>query len=323
MLTQEGANTRVVGVVGNFDDTQNGVKQIFSDRDFEKQLADQNIILSSANSINIGRLLPQVVYYVFSYLKMVENGEISMNDPVNFVVPTGNFGNILAGYYASKIGVPVSKLICASNANHILTDFFTTGEYDRNREFYKTISPSMDILISSNLERLLYDLADRAPETVTQWMDALTAAGAYIVKADLKAKAAKGFWAGYAGEDATKAAIKSMFDENGYLIDPHTAVASRVYDDYLEATGDGTPAVILSTASPYKFASSVYEAIFGAVPEGIDAFGVLDLLAEKTGTAIPNPLKGLKDKPDLHHLVCEKDEMQGVVAAFAGERNAL
>ena len=323
MLTQEGANTRVVGVVGNFDDTQNGVKQIFSDSDFEKRLADKNVLLSSANSINIGRLLPQVVYYVFSYLKMVENGVFSMNDPVNFVVPTGNFGNILAGYYASRIGIPVGKFICASNANHILTDFFETGEYNRNRDFYKTISPSMDILISSNLERLLYDLANRDPKTVTQWMNALTVSGAYAVKGDIKAKTAESFWAGYAGEDKTKAAIKAMFDENGYLIDPHTAVASRVYDDYLKTTGDSTPTIILSTASPYKFASSVYEAIFGSIPKNTDAFGVLDLLSKKTGTVIPKPLHDLKDKPNLHNIVCEKDAMIDSVSAFAYERTTL
>ncbi|MBQ3334357.1 MAG: threonine synthase [Eubacteriaceae bacterium] len=323
MLTQEGDNTRVIGVTGNFDDTQSGVKAIFSDDAFAARLEDMGVVLSSANSINIGRLLPQVVYYVFSYLKMVENGEITAGDPVNFVVPTGNFGNILAGYYASLIGVPVGKLICASNANHILTDFFETGKYDRNRDFYKTISPSMDILISSNLERLLFDLSGRDPETVSTLMNALNGNGVYAVPEAFKEKAAGRFRAGYADEAQTKAAIKAVFDQSGYLIDPHTAVASRVYDDYLRDTGDTTPTIVLSTASPYKFASSVYEAIFGALPDGTDPFAVLDMLSEKTNTDIPKPLSDLKDKPNRHDIVCGKASMIDQVAAFATERTTL
>lgn len=320
MLTQEGDNTCVIGVRGNFDDTQNGVKRIFSDKMLADQLAAKGYVLSSANSINIGRLLPQVIYYIYSYAELVRQGKIALGDSINFVVPTGNFGDILAGYYAKILGLPVHRFICASNANRVLTDFFETGDYSRNRPFYKTMSPSMDILISSNLERLLYDLSDD-PKFVANLMQNLTERGEYTIPDGLKQRARQLFYGGSADEEKTAQAIADMYNNEGYLIDPHTAVASSVYDDYKAATGDTTPTVILSTASPYKFANNVYRSIFGDVPEDLSDFDILDALADKTGVAVPKPLADLKNKPNRHKGVVDKDAMVDGLTAFIKSLN--
>ncbi len=319
MLTQTGRNTRVIGVDGNFDDTQNGVKLIFSDTPFNQAMDQAGVLLSSANSINIGRLLPQIIYYFFSYVKLVKNGKIHPGDPINFVVPTGNFGNILAGYYASLIGLPVNRFICASNANNILTDFFKTGCYDRNRNFYKTMSPSMDILISSNLERLLFDLSGNNAPALAKLMTQLQNRGHYHVSSELFKKTTNLFSGGYASEKATAESIKEMYAQFHYLMDPHTAVANQVYETYRRQTGDSTPAVILSTASPYKFGHSVYQSIFGPIPEGLNDFDVLKSLADKTGVPIPKPLTNLDKKPDLHHTTCHKDQMAECISDFVRE----
>lgn len=321
MLTQEGANTCVIGVHGNFDDTQSGVKAILNDTDLTQALSDKGYVFSSANSINIGRLLPQVVYYVYSYLQLVNEGAVALGDPVNFVVPTGNFGNILAGYYAKILGLPVGKLICASNSNNVLTDFFATGEYNRNRDFYKTISPSMDILISSNLERLLYELADGDTTVIADLMQSLKDKGSYTLPETLRSHPdASLFYGGYATEAETAVAIRNFFNAAHYLMDPHTAVANKVYDDYRAATGDTTPSIILSTASPYKFGHSVYESIYGTVPEGIDDYAVLNLLSEKTGTVIPSPLKDLDQKPNQHQRVCTTSDMADCITDFLTQK---
>lgn len=313
MLTQSGHNTCVVGISGNFDDTQNGVKELLNDSALAKELAKSNVVFSSANSINIGRLIPQVVYYFYSYYKLLKQGEISEAEEINFVVPTGNFGNILAGYYAKQLGLPIKKLICASNANRVLTDFFETGTYDRNRDFYKTSSPSMDILISSNLERLLYDLSNEDPATVGDLMKQLKTQGSYQASKALMEKTQL-FYAGTADEAETAQSIKNIFDETHYLMDPHTAVANKVYDDYLNETGDPTKTVIISTASPYKFGRSVYESIFGA--SNLDDYALLDLLAEKTNTQIPLPLKDLDKKENCHNIQCDKAQMPQAVLNF-------
>ncbi|MBC3796710.1 threonine synthase [Acetobacterium tundrae] len=317
MLTQLGDNTCVVGVDGNFDDTQNGVKEILNDAQLAKELEKANVLFSSANSINIGRLLPQVVYYFYSYYELLKRGEIAAGEKINFVVPTGNFGNILASYYASQLGLPVNKLICASNANKVLTDFFKTGTYDRNREFYKTSSPSMDILISSNLERLLYDVSGSDPKKVSELMEELKSQGSYQASKALMEKTDL-FYAGTADETQTAQSIKSIFDNTHYLIDPHTAVANKVYEDYLRETGDPSKTVIVSTASPYKFGRSVYESIFGA--SELDDYALLDLLAQRTDTAIPQPLKDLDQKKNQHHTQCKKAEMSRAIISFLNER---
>ncbi len=313
MLTQVGANTCVVGIDGNFDDTQNGVKLILNDPQLAAELAKANVIFSSANSINIGRLLPQVVYYFYSYYELLKRGEIQRDEKINFVVPTGNFGNILAGYYASLLGLPINKLICASNANKVLTDFFKTGHYDRNRDFYKTSSPSMDILISSNLERLLYDVSSADPDAVSDLMAQLKNQGAYQASKTLMEKTGL-FYAGAADEAETAQAIKAIFDESHYLMDPHTAVANKVYEDYLNETGDATKTVIVSTASPYKFGRSVYESIFGACD--CNDYELLTVLAEKTDTIIPLPLKDLDKKANQHQVQCDKTAMSQAVLDF-------
>lgn len=308
MVTQTGQNTCVIGVDGNFDDTQNGVKAILNNPEIVKSLETEGYLFSSANSINIGRLLPQIVYYVYSYLQLVKNNRIKLGEKVNFAVPTGNFGNILAGYYASLLGIPVGRFISASNKNNVLSDFFNTGSYNRNRSFYKTISPSMDILISSNLERLLFDLSEGNTDFVTSLMHALNTKGCYSVDADFLEKASL-FFGGYADESATAETIKNFFNHCGYLMDPHTAVANKVYDDYLAKTNDTTPAVILSTASPYKFGHAVYESIYGSVPDDMDDYDVLDLLSEKTNTVIPKPLQNLKQQTVLHQRTTSPSEM--------------
>ena len=314
MVTQDGANVGVCAVVGNFDDAQAGVKRIFSDTGIRETLAERGYFLSSANSINWGRILPQVVYYISAYCDLVRDGRIVMGDKVNFCVPTGNFGDILAAYYAKRMGLPVGKLICASNCNDVLTDFLRTGVYDRNRPFHNTMSPSMDILISSNLERLLFDLSGENDAQIREYMDALAQSGRYEVSDAIKTALAEQYWGGFCDEAGTSAAIAKYYKEYGYLIDTHTAVAASVMEQYRAATGDKTPTVFVSTASPYKFCDSVLTAI-GETPVG-DGVELLDQLHEKTGVAIPRRLAELKGKARRFDLTCEKPGMDKVVLDF-------
>ncbi len=315
MTTQEGANVNVCAVKGNFDDCQNGVKAIFTNEELKKQLDAMNITFSSANSINWGRLSPQIVYYISVYASLVESGDIEYGEKINIVVPTGNFGNILAAYYAKEMGLPVNKLICASNSNNVLTDFINTGVYDRNRHFYTTISPSMDILISSNLERLLYHLTDGNDKQIAEWFGKLAKEGKYEVTADVKAKINDLFYGGFCDDAATKDAIKQAFDEYSYLMDTHTAVAYKVYHDYKDATGDQTKTVIASTANPYKFGKAVYEAV-GGDTAGLDEFAIIEKLEEHTGTKMPAPLAATKTKPIRFNGSVEKSAMSGAVLDF-------
>ena len=306
MCTQEGNNVFVCAVNGNFDDAQTGVKKIFADASIKEDLLKQNIKLSSANSINWGRLVPQVVYYFSAYADMLKDKKITLGEKVNFVVPTGNFGDILAGYYAKKMGLPVNKLICASNKNKVLTEFFETGVYNANREFFKTQSPSMDILISSNLERLLYDLSGKDDTFVASLMEQLKQKGEYKITDEMFKELTSVFSAGYADEDKTASAIKTMWQENNYCIDTHTAVGVAVYEDYKNETKDNTPTVLLSTASPYKFPHSVLEAIFNKAPE--DEFDAADEI-KNMGVKQPKQISELKTKPVLHKSVCDKEDM--------------
>ncbi len=306
MVTQEGSNVYSIAVKGNFDDAQNGVKRIFSDEDVSALLHENGYKFSSANSINWGRLVPQIVYYFSAYADMLKNKEIEIGEKINFVVPTGNFGNILAAYYAMQMGLPVNKLICASNDNNVLTDFFNTGVYDRNREFKKTLSPSMDILISSNLERLLYLVTDGDSEMVSYWMNKLKNEGVYSVDQDTRKKIQNVFWAGYSNDTDTLKTIESVYSETGYVLDTHTAVAVDVYDKYVISTSDVTKAVIVSTASPFKFNESVVKAIAGEeAVTGKTEFELLSVLSEKSGLTIPAPLKALDKKPVIHKEICE------------------
>ena len=294
MNTQEGGNVGVCSVIGNFDDAQSGVKKLFSDRELAEKLAERGYFLSSANSINWGRVLPQIVYYVSAYCDMVQSGAIEMGQEINVSVPTGNFGDILAGYYAKKMGVPIRKLICASNSNNVLTDFIKTGVYDRNRKFYNTMSPSMDILISSNLERMLFELTGCNDEEVRGYMEQLNASGRYEVSDEVKKKLDALFAAGYCDDEETGRVIGRMWKDNGYLIDPHTAVAFDVLDQYRAASGDETPSLVVSTASPFKFCSSVLPAL--GVTELKEGTDIIDQLTEVTGVEAPAPLAGLKNK---------------------------
>lgn len=318
MTTQEGNNVNVCAVKGNFDDCQNGVKAIFTDKDIEKKLSDNNILLSSANSINWGRLAPQIVYYVSSYAQLVKNGEIEYGEKINIVVPTGNFGNILAAYYAKLMGIPVNKLICASNSNNVLTDFINTGIYDRNRKFYTTVSPSMDILISSNLERLLYHFTGENDKLINDWFKSLKDTGRYEVNEDVKKKLSEQFFAGFCTDDETKAQIKKTFEEENYLLDTHTAVAVKVYEDYRAKTGDSTKTLIASTANPYKFGRAVFQSV-GGNAEG-DEFDVIARLEDKTGTKIPAPLAATKNKPIRFTGCVEKQEMGKAVLDFLNSK---
>ena len=312
MATQQGNNVSVVAIEGNFDDAQTGVKKIFTDAEIKDKLAENNMMFSSANSINWGRLLPQVVYYFSAYCDMVNEGKIAMGDPINVVVPTGNFGNILASYYAMRMGLPIKKFICASNANNVLTDFIQTGTYDKQRTFYTTISPSMDILVSSNLERLLYHLTDGNAEKVAGWMKELSENGKYTVDDDVKAKLDELFYGGFCDDENTQKTIREMYREENYLCDTHTAVAVNVYQQYVAETKDTTPAVIASTASPYKFARSVLEAVSDeALPE--DEFAMVDALSAVTKTTVPAPLAMLKDAKVRFTLECKKEEMPQTV----------
>ena len=314
MTTQQGSNVAVCAIEGNFDDAQTGVKNIFSDSNMQKYLADRKMAFSSANSINFGRLVPQIIYYVSAYCDLVKDGKIAMGDKINVVVPTGNFGNILAAVYARNMGIPIAKFVCASNRNKILTDFIATGEYNRNREFYQTDSPSMDILISSNLERMLYHLYDNDPEKVAALMKDLKEKGSYKVTGEVLAKLQKEFFGGYCDDADTAKTIKNLFDEYHYLCDTHTAVAVNVYEQYKKATGDETPCVIASTASPYKFASAVLPALDGDAEA--DEFAMLDKLAAVSGTEVPSPLANLHDKKVLHKDCVNKVNMSDFITAF-------
>ncbi len=315
MTTQEGKNVFVCAVKGNFDACQNGVKAIFTDRDIESRLKKNDIQLSSANSINWGRLAPQIVYYVSSYCELVKNKEIELGEKINIAVPTGNFGNILAAYYAKEMGVPINKLICASNSNNVLTDFINTGVYDRNRKFFTTISPSMDILISSNLERLLYHLSGGNDIEVSKWFGELKDFGKYCVSDEVHNKISELFYAGYCGEEETKSEIDGTFKKYGYLLDTHTAVAVKVYEDYREKTRDETKTVIASTANPYKFSGAVYEAIGGKIDTD-DEFEIIDRLEKATGTKIPVPLAATKNKETRFTGSVKKEEMPKAVLEF-------
>ena len=310
MNTQEGENVGVCSVIGNFDDAQTGVKKLFSDVELREELARRGYFLSSANSINWGRVLPQIVYYISAYCDMVRDGKIAMGDTLNVCVPTGNFGNILAAYYAKEMGVPLGKLICASNSNNVLTDFLTTGEYDRNRTFYNTMSPSMDILISSNLERLLYAVT-QSDEEVRGYMEQLNATGRYQVSDRVKACIGEHFAAGCCDDANTQRVIGQVYEKYNYLIDPHTAVAFDVLTRYRAETGDNAPALVVSTASPFKFCDNVLGALGQEdIAEGL---GVLDQLTDVTGLAAPAPLAGLKDKTVRFDRFVEKENMVDMV----------
>lgn len=313
MITQEGNNVDVAAVIGNFDDAQSGVKKIFTDTEYSDMLARNNFMLSSANSINWGRLVPQIVYYFSAYANLLKNKEIELGDKINFVVPTGNFGNILAGYYAKEMGLPVNKLICASNENNVLTDFIDSGVYDKNRQFKTTISPSMDILISSNLERLLFIATDGDDKRVSAWMDELKNEGKYEVTDDVKAKIKETFVAGCCSDAETLEEIKRVEADSSYVMDTHTAVAKKVYEDYKKATNDETKTVIVSTASPFKFADSVLSAIKEEITSK-NEFEMLAELSKAANAAIPKPLANLESKPVIFTTTCEKDEMYDVVS---------
>lgn len=314
MVTQTGANVSVVAVRGNFDDAQRGVKEIFGDAAMTEELADIHTKLSSANSINWGRLVPQIVYYFSAYADLLGERSIAAGDAVNFTVPTGNFGNILAGYYAKRMGLPVGKLVCASNANNVLTDFLQTGIYDRKRDFYQTMSPSMDILVSSNLERLLYHLTEDTAQVVA-WMRELAEVGKYDASRLLPALR-ESFWAAFADDAATEEEIRAVYERTGYTLDTHTAVAYRAAEGYRRATGDTRPMVVLSTASPYKFGASVLHAL-GEDTAGLDEFAQMERLHARSGMEIPARLAALRAAAVLHEGICERDDMRAAVLSFA------
>ncbi|MBQ7765565.1 MAG: threonine synthase [Lachnospiraceae bacterium] len=316
MVTQKGNNVKVIGITGNFDDAQTGVKNIFGDKEMAEELAKAGFVFSSANSINIGRLVPQVVYYVYAYAKLVKEGRIKAGDAINVTVPTGNFGNILAGYYAKQIGVPIAKLICASNENKVLFDFFATGCYDRNREFILTTSPSMDILISSNLERLIYLIAGSDADKNRGLMESLSATGKYTIDEDMKKKL-EDFEGGFASEAEVAETIRRVYEKTGYVMDTHTAVASTVYEQYREKTADETPTVIVSTASPFKFTRSVMEAVAGSVENKSD-FELIDKLSQIANVSIPNAIEEIRTAEVLHDTVCDKEDMKNQVKKFLG-----
>lgn len=317
MTTQEGENVAVCAIKGNFDDAQNGVKAIFTNSEVEDELSKNGLMFSSANSINWGRLAPQIIYYVSSYAQLVHEGKVEIGEKINIVVPTGNFGNILAAYYAKKMGIPVNKLICASNSNNVLTDFLNTGVYDRNRQFYTTISPSMDILISSNLERLLYHLCGENDCQIREWFSALSECGKYEVTDEVKTVLKEEFYAGFCDDSQTKSCIKEQYDKHSYVCDTHTAVAVKVYEDYREKTGDTTKTVIASTASPYKFSNSVLGAL-GEFDDKMDEFELVDKLNEVSRLAVPKSLAELKDKETRFSDTIEKSDMKTFVLKSLG-----
>ena len=314
MVTQKGANTFVVGIHGNFDDAQTGVKKIFSDKELAKEMDEKGFQFSSANSINIGRLVPQICYYVYAYAQLLKDGKITEGEKINVVVPTGNFGNILAAFYAKNMGLPIDKLICASNDNKVLYDFFRTGTYDRNREFVLTTSPSMDILISSNLERLIYRIAGNDAEKNKALMQALNGKGAYTITDDMKKQLAD-FYGNYASEAETAATIKRVYESDQYIMDTHTAVAASVYDKYVKETGDTTPTVIASTASPYKFTRSVMNAIDSAYDKQSD-FELVDELNKLSGVKVPQAIEDIRQAEVRHDIVCDKEDMLAEVKKF-------
>ena len=316
MVTQRGENTFVIGIKGNFDDAQTGVKKMFSDPELAKEMDAAGFQFSSANSINIGRLVPQVVYYVYSYATLLARGEVTDGEQINVVVPTGNFGNILAAYYAKQMGVPIAKLICASNENKVLFDFFTTGCYDRNREFILTSSPSMDILISSNLERLIYQTAGRDAEKNNAFMQSLTETGKYTVTDEMREQM-KDFYGNYASEEETAEAIRSMYEKTGYVMDTHTAVASSVYGKYVKDAGDHAKTVIASTASPYKFTRSVMNAIDPSYDTQTD-FELVDELCKISGVRVPQAIEDIRSAAVLHDTVCETENMCKEVKKILG-----
>ena len=317
MVTQEGKNVHVCAVEGNFDDAQTGVKRIFGDDAFAKELAEKGYVLSSANSINWGRLVPQVAYYFSAYADLLARGEIKMGDEVNFCVPTGNFGNILAAYYAKRMGLPVGRLVCASNSNNVLFDFIEQGVYNANRPFHKTTSPSMDILVSSNLERLLYELCGRKDGQVTQWMQALKNGGVYTVDDNTHRALTESFDAGWADDEKAAETIRTVRDAHGYTMDPHTAVAWTVAEEYAKRTGDNRPMVVVSTASPYKFSRSVLTAIAGeGAAEGLDEFACADKLETLSGMRMPASLRELRGKAQRHKDVVAPADMVDEVRAW-------
>ena len=316
MVTQKGDNTSVVAIHGNFDNAQSGVKAMFENKELEKELNEAGYQFSSANSINIGRLVPQVVYYVYAYAKLLQNEEIAEDEEINVVVPTGNFGNILAAYYAKNMGIPIAKLICASNENKVLYDFFQTGTYDRNREFVLTTSPSMDILISSNLERLIYKISGEDARKDTDLMTELKTKGSYAITGEMKANLAD-FAAGYATEEQVAKTIHDIYEDTGYVMDTHTAVAATVYKAYREDSKDDRKTVIASTASPYKFAGSVMSAIDPKY-KGQDDFKLIEDLQKVSGTEIPNAIKEIMNAEIRHNTECDVDQMEQTVKNILG-----
>ena len=316
MVTQKGDNTSVVAIHGNFDNAQSGVKAMFENKELEKELNEAGYQFSSANSINIGRLVPQVVYYVYAYAKLLQNEEIAEDEEINVVVPTGNFGNILAAYYAKNMGIPIAKLICASNENKVLYDFFQTGTYDRNREFVLTTSPSMDILISSNLERLIYKISGEDARKDTDLMTELKTKGSYAITGEMKANLAD-FAAGYATEEQVAKTIHDIYEDTGYVMDTHTAVAATVYKAYREDSKDDRKTVIASTASPYKFAGSVMSAIDPKY-KGQDDFKLIEELQKVSGTELPNAIKEIMNAEIRHNTECDVNQMEQTVKNILG-----
>lgn len=317
MLTQKGKNTAVVGITGNFDDAQTAVKKMFNDAELAAELDQAGFQFSSANSINIGRLVPQIVYYVYAYANLVRKNVIAEGDEINVVVPTGNFGNILAAYYAKRMGMPFHKLICASNDNKVLYDFFTTGSYDRRREFILTTSPSMDILISSNLERLIYVMTGEDAEATKTLMKQLSEEGFYTITDEMKEKM-QDFCGFYCKEEETAEMIRTLYQKTGYVIDPHTAVAGGAYEKYKKETGDDKVTVIASTASPYKFNRSVIEAIKETSQEGKDDFALVDELCEISKVAVPAAVEEIRNAPILHDRVVDPEDMPAAVKEILG-----
>jgi threonine synthase len=317
MITQEGNNVGVCAIKGNFDDCQSNVKMIFTDDEIKSKLDNAKMAFSSANSINWGRLVPQVVYYISSYVTLAKNGEINYGDEINVVVPTGNFGNILAAYYAKHMGVPIKKLICASNINNVLTDFIRTGIYDRNRKFYATTSPSMDILISSNLERLLYLLTNENDAKIRDWFSQLSKTGKYEVDDEVKKILTDEFYAGFCDDNGTKDTIKSIFEKYSYTCDTHTAVAVKVYEDYKAETGDTTKTLIASTASPYKFSASVLSAI-DADNKIEDEYEMVERLNKLSNIPVPSALADLKNKKQRFTKVIDRESMKDFVIENLG-----
>lgn len=316
MTTTDGVNIHVVAVEGNFDECQTAVKKVFASESMRKRLHEKNMTFSSANSINWGRLLPQIAYYYWAYLQAVDQGKVEPGESFNVAVPTGNFGNILAGFYAKAMGLPIARLICASNKNNVLSDFFETGVYDSQRPFYLTISPSMDILISSNFERFLYEMSGRDAEKILAWYSELATEGSFKVDAQTLARGQETIYAGWADEGQVLEEIHERFAKEHYVLDPHTAVAAKVYGDYRRTTGDSRYTVILATASPFKFAGNVYRGIQGDAPKG--EWEALEQLSHLTGWDIPHGLRGLRDKAELVTTRCRPDGIEAMLTTLFG-----